>query len=167
MLYLFIRDFKRSVVLAVAHPCISFFLFAVPRRFSQRPSCHLAFFPLSSSLSCCFILTMPLTHRALLGLVLRRRCRSLALAASLASQRNSALCSSYFGLSSLAQARKDHSSDSDSDHLPPSHVVAQIHSRFEHLYSTVGAGTGVPFGYIMTADELVPPSPWKLFPGVT
>ncbi|EOD22434.1 hypothetical protein EMIHUDRAFT_255100 [Emiliania huxleyi CCMP1516] len=28
----------------------------------------------------------------------------------------------------------DDSYDTHSDHLPPSHVVAQVHSRFEHLY---------------------------------
>ena len=71
------RDFKeRSVVLAVAHrPLVYHFLslFAVSHQFSQRPSCHLSFFSLSSSFYP--LLFHPLTFIALLGLVLRRRCR--------------------------------------------------------------------------------------------
>ena len=37
-------------------------LFAVSHQFSQQPSCHLAFFPLSSSFS--LLLFHPLTHRS-------------------------------------------------------------------------------------------------------
>ena len=56
------RDFKeRSAVLAVAHPWASASSFAVSRQFSQRPSCHLAFFPLSSF---SLLLSLPLTHRS-------------------------------------------------------------------------------------------------------
>ncbi|EOD13428.1 hypothetical protein EMIHUDRAFT_256810, partial [Emiliania huxleyi CCMP1516] len=51
-------------------------------------------------------------------------------------------------------SRKDDSSDAHSDHLPPSHVVAQAHSRFEHLYlHRDDVGAGVPFGCIVTADD--------------
>ena len=31
-------------------------------------------------------------------------------------------------------SRKDDSSDAHCDHLPPGHIVAQVHSLFEHLY---------------------------------
>merc|ERR1712153_88518 len=31
-------------------------------------------------------------------------------------------------------SRKDDSSDAHCDHLPPSHIVAQVHSLFGHLY---------------------------------
>jgi len=47
-------------------------LFAVSRQFSQRPSCHLSFFPLSSSFSLPAV-PHPLRLIALLGLVLRER----------------------------------------------------------------------------------------------
>ena len=113
-------------------------LSAVYHQFLQRPSCHLVFFPLSSF---SLLLSLPLTHRS-------PRPRSetplssadllLSLdAASLAFLRNSALLSAYFGPSSLSiehSSRKDHISDSHCEHIPPCHVVAQVHSRFEHLY---------------------------------
>ena len=53
------------MVLAVAHrPLVYHFLslFAVSHQFSQRPSCHLSFFSLSSSFSP--LLFHPLTHRS-------------------------------------------------------------------------------------------------------
>ena len=91
-------------------------------------------------------------------------CRSLALAASPASRRSSALLAAYCGPSSLSikltsrqtkrvlelfgiaknlnkkslspLARKNDSSDGDahSYHLPTRHVVTQVHSFFDHLY---------------------------------
>ena len=50
------RDFKEECGAAVAHPRASttsydLSLFAVSHQFSQRPSCHLSFFPLMSSFS--------------------------------------------------------------------------------------------------------------------
>ena len=118
----------------------------VPHRFSLQPSCHLKVVPLSpfSLLS-----LHPLSRRSPLPRSATPPpppCRSLALATSLASRRRSALLGprgvlwreifenqqdlEFIKLSS----RKDDSSDTHSDHLPPSQVVAQVHSRFGHLH---------------------------------
>ena len=106
------------MVLAVAHPRASttsylspqfltsgvyhfLSLSAVSHQFSQRPSCHLAFFPLSSF---SFLLSLPLTHRSP-----RPRSETPLLSADLLLSlllspflRNSALVSVYFGPSSLS-----------------------------------------------------------------
>ena len=57
-------------------------------------------------------------------------CRSLALAASPAFRRNSALLAAVFWPLEFIElsSRKDDSSDAHCDHLPPSHIVAQFHS---------------------------------------
>merc|ERR1711935_293470 len=64
-------------------------------------------------------------------------CRSLVLAASFAFRRNSALLAGRgisWPLESIElSSSKDDSSDAHCDHLPPGHIVAQVHSLFEHL----------------------------------
>ena len=61
----------------------------------------------------------------------------LSLLLTLAFRRSSALLVAYFGPSTLEfielSSRKDESSDAHCDHLPPSHIIAQVHSLFEHL----------------------------------
>merc|ERR1711935_1120108 len=109
-------------------------LFAVSLRFSLRPSCHLAVAPFSSfSPSCRFFLC----RVALLCLVLRRRrrlpfpcSRGFSLLSALRPPRGISWPLESIELSS----RKDDSSDAHCDHLPPSHIVAQVHSLFGHLY---------------------------------
>ena len=59
------RDFKERECGASRRPPSGVYhflsLFAVSHQFSQRPSCHLAFFPLSSF---SLLLSLPLTHRS-------------------------------------------------------------------------------------------------------
>ena len=130
------RDFKeRSVVLAVAHPnpwsSASFYL---PSQSLADSRCNLHATSRSShsrrSLSCRFFLC----RVALLCLVLRRRrCLPIPcprLSAQLCPPRGISWPLEFIELSS----RKDDSSDSHCDHLPPSHIVAQVHSRVGHLY---------------------------------
>ena len=87
------------------------------------------------SLSCRFFLC----RVALLCLVLRRRRRLPIPCSRCFSRLSSQLCPprgifwpplEFIELSS----RKDGSSHAHCDHLPPSHIVAQVHSLFEHLY---------------------------------
>ena len=75
---------------------------------------------------------------ALVCLVLRRR-RRLPIPCSRGFSRLSAqLCPPggiFWPLEFIElSSRKDDSSDAHCDHLPPSHIVAQVHSLFEHLY---------------------------------
>jgi len=63
-------------------------------------------------------------------------CRSLVLAASFAFRRSSALLAAYPGpsrLSSSPRARTSLLTPSHCYHLPPGHIIAQVHSLFEHL----------------------------------
>merc|ERR1712153_107807 len=108
-------------------------LFAVSRRFSLQPSCHLAVVPLSSFSPLSF---PPLSRRSLL---LRPATPPPAgpLFSRLLSPFGAAPPSLLHILAPrvyralLAQGRVF--SDAHCDHLPPSHVVAQVHSLFEHL----------------------------------
>merc|ERR1712086_1192244 len=105
--------------------------FAVSLRFLPRPSCHLSVVPLSS-----FVLSLvassSVASLSSASFCAAAACRSLVLSASFAFRRSSTLLAAYPGPSSLS-SRKDESSDAHCDHLPPSHVVAQVHSLFEHL----------------------------------
>mmetsp|Transcript_12451 Transcript_12451/g.40599 ORF Transcript_12451/g.40599 Transcript_12451/m.40599 type:complete len:123 (+) Transcript_12451:649-1017(+) len=74
---------------------------------------------------------------ALLCLVLRRR-RRLPVPCSrgffrLSAQLRPPRCISWPLESIELSSRKDESSDAHCDHLPPSHIIAQVHSLFEHL----------------------------------
>jgi len=134
------RDFKeRSVVLAVAHPIpwssASFYL---PSQSLTDSRCNLYATSRSShsrrSPSCRFLLC----RVVLVCLVLRRR-RRLPLPCSRGfSLLSSQLCSPrgiFWPLEFIElSSRKDDSSYAHSDHLPPSHIVAQVHSLFEHLH---------------------------------
>ena len=85
------------------------------------------------SLSCRFFLC----RVALLCLVLRRR-RRLPFPCShcflrLSAQLRPPRCISWPLESIELSSSKDESSDAHCDHLPPSHIIAQLHSLFEHL----------------------------------
>jgi len=131
---------RRGVWCASRRPplvvCLFLSPFAVPRRFSLQPSCHLA---VSSH------------SRRSLSLVASSSVASLSSASSLRRRRRLPIpCSRCFSrLSSQLcpprgifwplefielSSRKDDSSDAHCDHLPPSHIVAQVHSLFGHLY---------------------------------
>jgi len=94
-----------------------------------------------------------------LPLVLRRR-RRLPLPCSRGFFRlSSQLCPSrgiFWPLEFIElSSRKDDSSDAHCDHLPPGHIVAQVHSGSSNTCtSTDDAGAGVPFGCSVTADDL-------------
>ena len=131
------RDFKeRSVVLAVAHPnpwsSASSYL---PTQSLADSRCNLHATSRSShsrrSLPCHFLLC----RVVLFCLVLRRRRLPVPCSRGfvrLSAQLRPPCCISWPLESIELPSRKDHISDSHSDHLPPSHVVAQVHSLFEH-----------------------------------
>ena len=107
-------------------------LSAVSHQFSQRPSCHLAFFPLSSF---SLLLSLPLIHRS-------PRPRSetpLSSADLLLSLLLSPFCVTplsplrvFWSLEFIEHSsRKDHISDSHCEHIPPCEAVAQVHSRLK------------------------------------
>ena len=146
-------------MLAVAHPnpwsSASFYL---PSQSLADSRCNLHATSRSShsrrSPSCRFLLC----RVALVCLILRRR-RRLPIPCSRGFSRLSAqLCPPrgiFWPLEFIElSSRKDDSSDAHCDHLPPSHIVAQVHSLFGHFCtSTDDAGAGVPFGCIVTADD--------------
>merc|ERR1711935_446196 len=80
-------------------------LFAVSRRFSLQPSCHLAVAPFSS----CYPLSL------------------------LPPSRRSPCCISWPLESIELSSSKDESSDAHCDHLPPSHIIAQVHFSLRTL----------------------------------
>ena len=91
--------------LAVAHPresassYLSFF--AVSRRFSLQPSCHLAVVPLSSLVVLSLVISSSVASFSSASSCDAAACRSLVLAASFAFRRNSVLLAAYPGPSSL------------------------------------------------------------------
>merc|ERR1712078_126332 len=99
---------RRGVWCASRRPpwgvCLFVSLFAVSRRFSLQPSCHLAAVPLSSFSP---LSLPPLSLRSLLTSASScgaAACRSLVLAASFAFRRNSVLLAAYPGPSSLSSS---------------------------------------------------------------
>ena len=106
-------------------------LFAVPRQFSLQPSCHLAVVPLSS-FSPLSLLPLPrsATPPPPADPLFSRLLSPFGVSAQLRPASGI-----FWPLESIElSSRKDDSSDAHCDHLPPSHVVAQVHSLFGHLY---------------------------------
>merc|ERR1712153_206505 len=99
-------------------------LFAVSRRFSLQPSCHLAVVPLSSFFPLSLLL---LSRRSPLPFP----CSHCFL--RLSAQLRPPRCTSWPLESIELSSSKDESSDAHCYQLPPSHVIAQVHSLFEHL----------------------------------
>ena len=82
--------------------CLFLSLFAVPRRFSLQPSCHLAVVPLSSFFPL-FVASSSVASLSSASFCdAAAACRSLVLAASCAFRRSSALLAAYPGPSSLS-----------------------------------------------------------------
>merc|ERR1712153_209327 len=109
-------------------------LFAVSRRFSLQPSCHLAVVPLSSFFPLSLLL---LSRRSPLPRSATPPPPAVPLFSLLLAPFGAAPPSSLHILAPrvyralLEQGRV--ASDAHCYQLPPSHVIAQVHSLFEHL----------------------------------
>merc|ERR1712153_254508 len=147
---------RRGVWCAIRRPplgvCLFLSLFAVPRRFSLQPSCHLAVFPLSSF---SLLSLLPLSLRSPLPrsatTPLPPACRSLALA----SRRNSALLAAYPGPSSLSSSPRARMTLLTPTAIICRPVISLLRSTLssDTCTSTADAGAGVPLGCIVTADN--------------
>merc|ERR1712086_1193070 len=135
------RDLKeRSVVLAVAHPTLGRLPLSISLR-SPSPILAATFMPPRGRPTLVVLPPVASSSVASLSsvcLILRRR-RRLPIPCSRGFSRLSAqLCPPrgiFWPLEFIElSSRKDDSSDAHCDHLPPSHIVAQVHSLFEHLY---------------------------------
>jgi len=157
------RDFKeRSVVLAVAHPnpwsSASFYL---PSQSLADSRCDLHATSRSShsrrSPSCRFLLC----RVALVCLVrdAAAACRSLAIPASPAFRRNSALLAAYFGPSSLSSSPRARTTLLTPTAIICRQVISLLRSTLSSntCASTDDVGAGVPFGCIVTADDGITP----------
>ena len=113
--------------------------------FSLQPSCHLAVVPLSSF---SLLSLHPLSRRSRLPHPATPPPPAAPLLSRLLPPFGATLPSSRHILAPLElSSRKDDSSDAHCDHLPPSHVVAQVHSLSSNTCaSTDDVGAGVPSG---------------------
>ena len=82
-------------------------------------------------------------------------CRSLALAASPASRRNTALLAAYFGPSSLSSSPLARTTLLTPTPIICRPVMLLLRSTLSSITCTFidGVGTGFPFGYVVTADD--------------
>ena len=82
-------------------------------------------------------------------------CRSLALAASPASRRSSALLAAYCGPSSLSSSPLARTTLLTPTPIICRPVMLLLRSTLSSITCTFidGVGTGVPFGYVVTADD--------------
>ena len=145
------------MVLAVAHPWASASSYLSSQSVADS-RCNPHATPRSSysrrSPSCRFFLC----RAALLCLVLQRHraaCRSLALAASPASRRSSALLAAYCGPSSLSSSPLARTTLLTPTPIICRPVMLLLRSTLSSITCTFidGVGTGVPFGYVVTADD--------------